>query len=327
MVQDSLLSKVFSTILELKLIDPGSHIIVGLSGGPDSVFLLHALHHYSSQNNITLTAAHLDHQWRSDSAKDVQFCQNLCTALGVRFIPQKIENLATSFKFNGSREEMGRKYRRFFFEQLFMQEKADAIALAHHADDQQETFFIRLLRGASLSGLTGMKVRDAHYIRPLLTISKSEILYYLFEHSIPYCTDESNESDAYLRNRVRNMVIPALHKVDARFATTFTQTMKRLQQTEEFLDQLTEQTYIAITKNDAIRLKIHVPSLLALHDALQYRIIMKWLCYEKVSFSPSQSFFDELLRFLKNNNNGKHTITAQWHIEHKNVWASIQKHF
>src|SRR5579872_4562008 len=240
-----LFQRINSYISQHNLIPPNSTIILGLSGGPDSVFLAHLLADMQKKGLCTVIAAHLDHQWRTDSANDVQFCQALAEQLGITFVSTSIDNLSLSVKFNGSKEEMGRRMRRHFFEQVKNEHEAHAIALAHHADDQQETFFIRLLRGASLTGLTGMKPHHGDYIRPLLEISKAEILDYLTAHQITYLIDPTNESDAYLRNRIRNTVIPALTATDNRFSANFMATLHRLQETEEFLDHLTELFFAA----------------------------------------------------------------------------------
>ena len=210
-----------------KLLADNQTIIIGLSGGPDSVFLLHFLAHLRPTYNLTLVAAHLDHQWRENSADDVLFCRQLCDTLNIPLASNTISDLGLSLKFNGSQEEIGRKARRFFLESVKAQQNAHTIALGHHAQDQQETFFIRLVRGASLSGLTGMKVKEKDYIRPLLATNKKVILEYLHANNISYLRDPSNESDAYLRNRIRKHVIPALQLCDTRFETNFASTLER----------------------------------------------------------------------------------------------------
>src|SRR3990172_2797015 len=126
--------------------------------------------------------------------------------------------------------------RRFFFESLVKEYNATSIALGHHADDQMETFFMRLIRGAQISGLIGMKPKNKLYIRPLLSISKAEIVNYLDENNISYMIDSTNQSDAFLRNRIRNAAIPTLKQADPRFENQFQRTLGNLQETESFLE-------------------------------------------------------------------------------------------
>src|SRR5579872_7038532 len=139
-----LYQKIYTAIQKDQLITPGDTLIIGLSGGPDSIFLLHVLASLRQELNLKLIAAHLDHGWRPDSGKDGQFCQQATSALGVDLLIRKFSDLGISLKFNGSLEELGRQARRHFFEAVRQQYQAQAIALGHHLQDQQETFFIRL---------------------------------------------------------------------------------------------------------------------------------------------------------------------------------------
>lgn len=322
----NLISTVHSHILEHQLIYPGSTVILGLSGGPDSLFLLHALIPLHANKTITLIAAHVDHEWRVDSSADVEFCRSVTQALGVELVHSKLSELATSFKFNGSKEEWGRKARRSFFEHVADTYNAQHIALAHHADDQQETFFIRLLRGASLTGLTGIKWKQGRYIRPLLGIYKQDILAYLHEHDIAYLTDPSNTAPDFLRNRIRSEVIPALRSCDARFDTTIATTINRLQETEQFLDSLTHETYQTLrveTSPDTQALKL--ASFLTLHHVLQQRILIYWFCKAQVPFNPSQALLNEVMRFLKLPGNKEHHLYPGWCIKKADGVVSIIK--
>jgi len=300
------------TYIEKKgLIHDEATLILGLSGGPDSVFLLHTLAHLRAEKKLTLIAAHLDHNWRPESANDAQFCNELAQKYDVPFIGKTIAELNLSLKFNGSKEEIGRKARRQFFESVAKEYNATAIALAHHADDQMETFFIRMVRGASLAGLAGMKAKEGLYIRPLLEIKKQDILNYLHEHKIHYVIDSSNQSDEYLRNRIRNNVIPALQKADERFEQTFISTHAQLTQTEEFLHELTATTLAQISDEQG---SLSITLLLSLHPILRNRILINWLIARKVPFIPSQSLFDEITRFLEKSGNGKHNFYGKWDL-------------
>ncbi|MFI5332646.1 MAG: tRNA lysidine(34) synthetase TilS [Candidatus Babeliales bacterium] len=321
----NLISTVHSHINEHQLITPGSTIILGLSGGPDSLFLLHALSPLQATQQITLIAAHLDHEWRPDSYKDAEFCLSATQALGVRLVTAKISELRLSLKFNGSKEEWGRKARRYFFEQVADTYHAHHTALAHHADDQHETLFIRLIRGTSLSGLTGIKWKQGRYIRPLLGVYKQDILSYLHEHQIAYLTDPSNTSPHFLRNRIRAQVIPALRLCDARFDANMATTIKRLQETENFLDALTQQTYQTLRVEAVGFEAIDLAQFLALHPALQHRILIHWFCKVQVPFQPSQALLDEVMRFLKQPGNKEHQLYSGWGIRKKNGIASIVK--
>jgi tRNA(Ile)-lysidine synthetase-like protein len=229
------------------LIERNDTIIVGLSGGPDSVFLLHILVELSKEIPITLIVAHLNHEWRQEAHQEQLDCQALAEKFNIPFVTAKISELTLPFKRNGSKEEYARKARRYFFEKTAHEHNANSIALAHHLHDQEETFFIRLIRGSSLTGLTAIKPRNGLYVRPLLETHKSEILDWLHTHNITYAVDASNDSQDYLRNRIRSTVLPALRECDNRFEKNFLTTFQRLQETELFLEKLTATTFAAIS--------------------------------------------------------------------------------
>lgn len=296
---------------EHSLFTPGSTMVVGLSGGPDSVFLLHYLADLRHESNLKLIAAHLDHGWRTESSQDAQFCQDLATRYQIPIIIKHLKEIPISSKPTGSKEELGRNARRAFFESVAKEYNAQAIALAHHADDQMETFFMRLIRGASLTGLAGMKAKDELYIRPLLSISKIEILDYLHKHKILYVIDPSNQSNEYLRNRIRNSVIPALKACDDRFEKNFASTHEKLIETEEFLQELcAAQLQEIMDENKGL----NIQKLLALHPVLRNRLLINWLIMHKVPFTPSQGLLDEIVRFLENTKSNTHTLYQKWQL-------------
>ena len=303
------------------LIKNNGFIVIGLSGGPDSIYLLHQLHLVSIEKNLTLIAAHLDHEWQESSKIAVRMCQDTCDQLGIILVVKKISDLKFNVTWNGSQEEFGRKMRRKFFESVADLYQADAIALAHHQQDQQETFFIRLLRGSSLTGLTGIKERDGLYIRPILHCSKHEILDYLHTHNINYYTDPTNTSDNYLRNRIRNHVIPALQFADSRFDQKLTSTMNHLGQVDDFIDQQVTQTLAKISTGEGIVIQ----SFLSLHIVLQQSILLQTMIEKQVTFTPSQKLFKEIVRFLQTSRSKQHIIHDSWMVEKNKTHFAVKK--
>lgn len=323
MKNNGFINTIHTFVTKHTMLDHGSTVVIGLSGGPDSVFLLHFLSTYYKDKNRTLITAHLDHGWRQESAQDVAFCQQLAEQYQVPFITARLTDLNLSIKFNGSQEEIGRKARRHFLEKVARDHGAKAIALAHHTNDQQETFFLRLIRGASLTGLIGIKPKQGLYIRPLLEVKKADIVAYLQQHSIAYLTDPSNNADIYLRNRIRNTVLPSLYAADSRFETTFKSTLTQLQETESFLQDLAEQTFAKITHQDTV-LWIHNAQFLQLHPILRNRIVVLWLCKAGVPFTPTQAFLQEIERFMGNSHSNEHHIKHDWKLCKKNGHTAIQ---
>jgi tRNA(Ile)-lysidine synthase len=297
-------------------------IILGLSGGPDSVFLFHVLKILHAKSKIALITAHLDHEWRTTSKDDAHFCADLCSRANITLVNAKASDIPIIPKDNGSKENVGRQLRRHFFEKVRKQYNADFIMLAHHRQDQQETFFLRLLRGSTLNGLTCMRAIDNRYLRPLLGIDKKSILNYLSTNTLNYCSDPTNESDAYLRNRIRRYVIPALKGIDERFEQKLESTIIQLQEEDSFLRETTIQAFEKIFTRQIIskagqpdnsRFLGMLSEFKKLPIAIQRRVLLHWLVTERVAFTPSAAFFNELCRFINQASGGQHLI-GSWRL-------------
>lgn len=323
----NIIQKIDHFITQHNLITPGQTIIVALSGGPDSVFLLHYLAQRRKELNLTLIAAHLDHQWRATSADDAHFCVQLCQQLQIPLELAKMSELTYQPKLSGSKEQDARHARRHFFTSTAHKYKAGAIALAHHKDDQEETFFIRLLRGATVTGLASIWPKHGTYIRPLLEISKDEILTWLDKHNSAYAIDPTNESSEYLRNRIRNELLPVIKKIDPRFEYNCAKVINHLQQTELFLQRITTYTFNAIARFDSDHQKyvIDLKQFFAQDAFLQYRLLMHWLTTENVTLPASTAFLDEIIRFLQHPTNKKHTIHHDWSLIKQNNYCYIDR--
>ena len=306
-------------MINTELFKHSKKLIVGLSGGADSVYLLHQLVAIQDTFGLQLIAVHLDHEWRTDSHKDAEFCKALCNQLGVSFIINKASELSYQPKYKGSQEEVGRNLRRYYFEIVLKELQADAIVLAHHADDQQETFFIRLIRGTSISGLSCIKKQNGFYLRPLLKVNKTEIIAYLQENNFEWVEDPSNESDDFLRNRIRKYLSPALQKCDDRAQENLLRAIEQLQETELFLQKVTEKTLQEITDTnhlDVIKFK-------ELEVFIQKRVVSLWLQNNAPAFTLTESFIEEIIRFLISPRGGTHQLGTSWDITKKQNKALI----
>lgn len=309
-----------------QLINSGNHILVGLSGGPDSVFLLYFFKHIAIKYQLKITAAHLDHQWQDQSADMAQFCLSLAQALHIPIIIKKAQELDKVFKKTGSQEELGRNMRRYFFQKIKAELHAHSIALAHQAQDQQETFFIRLIRGTTLDGLCGMYAREGNYIRPLLQTNKEDIVHWLHQENISFITDPTNISEKFLRNRIRMQVIPALNQCDDRFNENFLRTLGNLQKTHDFLDSLTQKKFNDIALIDQGGVKINLEKFQQLSEFLQDRMLVYWLIKEGVTFQLTEDFLQEIKRFIFQGKKDSHTLHETWAIKKKNNFAWIEIH-
>ena len=203
--------KVLKFIDEKNLIRQGDKVLIGFSGGPDSVFLLYFLKKYSRKLKIFIGALHINHLLRGKEAdKDEQFCKKFCKDLSIPFFSKRINVKGVASKEKMSLEETGRIIRYKEYEKVFVKEGFNKIATAHNADENAETVLLNLIKGAGLKGISGIPPLREKIIRPILILSKKEILDYLNHFQINYRTDLSNLIDDAERNFLRNQVIPLI---------------------------------------------------------------------------------------------------------------------
>jgi tRNA(Ile)-lysidine synthase len=207
------LEKVKRTIAEHELLDRGDSVLVALSGGPDSVALLRVLSRLRKSMKLRLSAVYVNHQIRKRaSKKEEQFCQHLCDDLNVPLTIVRGDVPAAAKHDKLGLEEAAREFRYATFEHLAEEDDYDRVAVGHHADDQVETILFRLFRGTGPTGLTGMPARRGRIIRPLLDLTRTEILEYLKQAKLDWCEDKSNQSLKFKRNYIRHRLLPALRK-------------------------------------------------------------------------------------------------------------------
>ena len=226
---------------------PGSSLLIGLSGGADSVALTSVLVELRERLRLRITAAHLNHRIRAaESDRDEAFVRAMCARLGIELIVERADGLATV----ANLEERARDARREFLLRVADQVQADFVALGHHRDDQAETVLMRLMRGAGAAGMAAMAERGpGRLIRPMLAVSRAEIREYLDARAIPFVEDSSNASRDILRNRIRADLLPMLER---EYAPGFSGRLVELADEMRSLDELVGA--IAARELDAMRI-------------------------------------------------------------------------
>lgn len=254
---------------------PQHAVLVGLSGGADSVVLLHALCRSCEAGRISgVMAAHLHHGLRgADADADAAFCEALCREWGVPFVGGRADVRAVAAGRGLSLEAAAREVRYAFLRDAAARLNADCIAVAHHMDDQAETILLHLLRGSGLTGLAGMRPRTEKIVRPLLGVRRNEIEAYARENGLAFCTDATNASDAMMRNRVRHELLPLLRSFNPRIVERLAATATLLAQDADCLDTLAEAALGAAAETGCIGRQ----ALLALADAVRSRVLKRLL--------------------------------------------------
>jgi len=248
-------------------------VVVAVSGGVDSVVLLHLLHQIASDRCLTLHAVHLNHCIRPEASDDALFVEDLCHRLGVHChidtcnVPELVKQERISL------EMAGRLARRRLFERVAATTGAQLIALGHHRDDQIETLLQRLVRGTGVSGLSGMAVLDGVWWRPLLSSRRRQLLDYAHRQSLAWREDDSNQDQDFVRNRLRHQIVPLLEEINPQFGERLVVLSRQVAAEEDFWhDQIqTHFPQILASVEDGMRLLR--PQLLSFHLALRLRLL------------------------------------------------------
>lgn len=227
-------------------------IIIGVSGGPDSMFLLDQSLKYFKPRNIVV--AHINHNIRAQSKKDLKFVESFCTDNNLMFESMIIDEYSDDNFHNEARN-----IRYHFFETLIDKYNAKCLMTAHHADDLIETILMRLVRGSTLKGYAGFSeisyYNDMKIIRPMISITKDEILKYNKSNRVKSVVDKSNQSNKYTRNRYRKSVLPFLKKEDKNVHLKFLKYSELINENNDYLEKLVESTKSKVYKDNVLDLK------------------------------------------------------------------------
>lgn len=272
---------VAATVERCGMIDPGDRIVVAVSGGPDSVTLLHILWRLRKRWDADLVVAHLNHRLRGrDADADAEFVADLASKLSVPCVVESTDVRAVSRQRLQSVETAAREVRYAFFERVRTEHGAHKIATGHTADDQAETVMMRLVRGAGAAGAAGIPpVRDGRVIRPLLWVTGHEIDEYLAAHRLPSREDATNEDFSYTRNRIRHHLLTLLRgSYNPEIVTALCRFAEVLRAEDEYLDGETAQVMAqAVIASEPGRAVVDADVLGGAAQALRRRVLRRIL--------------------------------------------------
>lgn len=303
--------EVLKTIEIYNLIEKNDKIVIGVSGGPDSICLLHVLYGLKEKLGIEIVVAHVNHMLRDVADLETEYVQSFCKKLGIECYVKKADILEISKTQKKGTEEVGRQVRYDFFDEVAKKTNSNKIATAHNSNDRAETVILNILRGSGLSGLKGIEpIRDNKYIRPLINTDRQDIENYCNDNKLEPKYDKTNNENIYTRNKVRNTVIPYIKK---EFNPNIIKTINRLSslatEENEYLQAITKQEFenLLIEKTENIILDLHKFN--SLNLVIKRRLILYTINevlhttngIEKVNI-------DDIIKLCKNNIGNKYLM-------------------
>lgn len=237
--------EIINTIKKYNLIKENDSIVIGVSGGPDSICLLHILNEIRNELNFKIYVAHINHMIREEADEETEYVKDFCENLGIECYIKRIDVVEIANNLKKGTEETGRQIRYEFFSEILEKTNSNKIATAHNNNDKVETILMNILRGSGTSGLKGIEaIRDDKYIRPLINTSREEIEEYCDINKLNPKIDKSNNENIYTRNKIRNVVIPYIKQ---EFNPNIIKTINRLSEVaneeNEYLNKVTENEF------------------------------------------------------------------------------------
>ncbi len=281
-----MICKIKDTLRKFSMLEDTNEIIVGFSGGADSVCLLYALNLLKDELGFSVRAAHVNHCLRGEeSERDEKFVRSFCEKYSIKLSVLRVDVASGSRQNGKSVEEYGRQVRYDFFDSL--SGKHSKIATAHNLNDCEETLIFNLTRGSALKGLCSIPPVRNNIIRPLIECSRDEIEQFCFEHSLKYVNDSTNFSDEYTRNKIRHNVVPVLKSINKSFDSAALRCLEALREDESFLIKNADLLFEKAKTDfgfDAELLKESDP-------ALKKRVISR-IIFEKCGLVPEKKHID-----------------------------------
>lgn len=296
--------KVRKTIREYNLIEKNDSIVVGVSGGPDSMTLLSILLKVKEEFNLKIYVAHVNHMLRENAIKDEEYVKEFCEKNNIEMFIKKANISEIAKKEKIGLEEAGRNVRYNFFEEVLKNTESNKIAIAHNLNDKVETIIMNTLRGSGVSGLKGIEAKRKKYIRPLIEIERYEIEKYCIENKINPRHDESNDDNTYTRNKIRNIVIPYIkNEFNPNIIKTLNRLSEIIKEEDEYVQSKTEKIFKEILlTNEKNKIELDPRKFNDQEKVIQKNLIL--LAIKKVKGSTQgieKVNIDDIIKLCNNN--------------------------
>jgi tRNA(Ile)-lysidine synthase len=301
------LEQFLNHIRQNRLCSATDKILLAVSGGVDSMVMLHLFHHLG----FDVSVAHCNFQLRPEAVQEQDLVSHLCASKGIPFFVKQFDTLLYAKEKGISTQVAARELRYDFFQWLSDAHGYRCIATAHHANDTLETVLLNLVRGTGIDGVTGIPRTNGDVIRPMLFATRAQIIAYAKANEIPWLEDSSNAENHYSRNLLRNEVVPILKRINPGLETTFQQTLERLQGARSFSDQWLALQHSKIVSSVGDQMRIRRDGL-----QMQHATVMLWEWLKEFGFR-----YDQCTSILQEHSSGKRfsSKTHQLVVDRENL--------
>ncbi len=302
----NLVDSVKETIKKFNMISQGEHILIGLSGGADSICLLKVLSLLKDDLEISLSAVYIDHNLRpNETPFEIDFCKKICNLFNIPMTIKSIDVISYANNNKISKQEAARELRYATFYESAYQLKADKIALGHNADDQAETVLIRLIRGSGPLGLSAIPPVRHKIIRPLIEIERSEIEAFLDSHNIGFIIDSSNLTDRYLRNKIRHLIMPEIKKINPSVVKTILRTADIYRIEEKYFEILVTKSMMKlISRKNEQSIELFISPLQILDPVIIRRVLRRAIDETRGLKGITFIHIEDIIKLIKNGKSG-----------------------
>lgn len=301
-----IIKKVRETINKYHMLVQGDHVLVGLSGGPDSVCLLTILHRLKPEFGIHISAAYIDHGLRPDEIPyEIELCRDTCSSMNIPFTTRPIDVKSYIKENKLNKQEAARELRYNALDEIATEKAANKIALGHNADDQAETIIMRLFRGTGPSGLSGIPPVRKYIIRPLIEIERNDIEDFLETEGIGFAVDSSNLKREYLRNKIRYLIIPEARKINMDVVNTISRTADIFRDEERYFEILVTKTLMKlITRKTDNSIELFLGPLEAMDTVILRRVLRRAIDETKGLHGIGFIHVEEIMSLIKSGKSG-----------------------
>ena len=310
-------NKVIETIKKYGLIQAKDKIVLGVSGGPDSITMLDILRQIQEEFDFEIVVAHINHMIRKEAIQDEEYVKKYCEKNSIEFFVKRIDVMSVANNRKIGTEEAGRFVRYDFFDEVLKQTGSNKIAIAHNKNDKIETIIMHLLRGSGLSGLKGIEPIRGNVIRPLIECERKEIEKYCDENRLEPRIDKTNFENDYTRNKIRNIVIPYIEKeLNPNIIETIDRLSEVVKKEDRYLEKVALDVYDKILiKQEPGQIMLELKGFNEQDEVIKSRIILYTV---KKLFGSSQGIekihINDIIK-LCNNNIGNKYLTPNKKIK------------